>query len=150
MGVNPSKWGMKFGRGEKWNPAAAAIIHPKADQSHSIVICAYWKTSLTAVQIKTVSFIWRRNSTYMPLVCMHRFSQIIQSNSSWTCRRRGRYRSRCIFFFFCSRRKIRREMINKHFKNGGTAAYQLGNTSSRTITEVKQCWARLVLGWETV
>ena len=32
----------------------------------------------------------------------------------------------------------------------GAAAYQLGNTSSRTITEVKQCWARLVLGWATV
>ena len=32
----------------------------------------------------------------------------------------------------------------------GTAAYQLGNTSSRTITEVKQRWARLVLGWATV
>ena len=32
----------------------------------------------------------------------------------------------------------------------GAAAYQLGNTSSRTITEVKQRWARLVLGWETV
>ena len=32
----------------------------------------------------------------------------------------------------------------------GTAAYQLGNTSSRTITEVKQRWAWLVLGWETV
>ena len=30
------------------------------------------------------------------------------------------------------------------------AAYQLGNTSSRTITEVKQRWARLVLGRETV
>ena len=28
----------------------------------------------------------------------------------------------------------------------GPAAYQLGNTSSRTITEVKQRWARLVLG----
>ena len=27
---------------------------------------------------------------------------------------------------------------------------QLGNTSSRMITEVKQCWARRVLGWETV
>ena len=32
----------------------------------------------------------------------------------------------------------------------GAAAYQLGNTSSRTITEVKQRWARLVLGWATV
>ena len=32
----------------------------------------------------------------------------------------------------------------------GTAACQLGNTSSRTITEVKQCEAQLVLGWETV
>ena len=32
----------------------------------------------------------------------------------------------------------------------GAAAYQLGNTSSRTITEIKQRWARLVLGWETV
>ena len=32
----------------------------------------------------------------------------------------------------------------------GAAAYQLGNTSSRTITEVKQRWARLVLGWDTV
>ena len=30
----------------------------------------------------------------------------------------------------------------------GAAAYQLGNTSSRTITEVKQRWAWLVLGWE--
>ena len=29
------------------------------------------------------------------------------------------------------------------------AAYQLGNTSSRTITEVKLCWAWLVLGWAT-
>ena len=28
----------------------------------------------------------------------------------------------------------------------GAAAYQLGNTSSRMITEVKQCWAWLVLG----
>ena len=37
---------------------------------------------------------------------------------------------------------------NKYKK--GAAAYQLGNTSSRTITEVKQRWARLVLGWETV
>ena len=34
--------------------------------------------------------------------------------------------------------------------NKGAAAYQLGNTSSRTITEVKQRWARLVLGWVTV
>ena len=34
--------------------------------------------------------------------------------------------------------------------NKGAAAYQLGNTSSRTITEVKQRWARLVLGWDTV
>ena len=32
----------------------------------------------------------------------------------------------------------------------GAVAYQLGNTSSRTITEVKQRWARLVLGWVTV
>ena len=32
----------------------------------------------------------------------------------------------------------------------GAVAYQLGNTSSRTITEVKQRWARLVLGWDTV
>ena len=32
----------------------------------------------------------------------------------------------------------------------GAAAYQLGNTSSRTIIEVKQRRARLVLGWETV
>ena len=32
----------------------------------------------------------------------------------------------------------------------GAAAYQLGNTSSRTITEVKQRWAQLVLGWDTV
>ena len=32
----------------------------------------------------------------------------------------------------------------------GAAAYQLGNTSSRKITEVKQRWARLVLGWATV
>ena len=32
----------------------------------------------------------------------------------------------------------------------GAAAYQLGNTSSRMITEVKQRWARLVLGWVTV
>ena len=32
----------------------------------------------------------------------------------------------------------------------GAAAYQLGNTSSRTITEVKQRWAWLVLGWTTV
>ena len=29
------------------------------------------------------------------------------------------------------------------------ATYQLGNTSFRTITEVKQCRARLVLGWAT-
>ena len=28
--------------------------------------------------------------------------------------------------------------------------YQPGNTSSRMITEVKQCWARLVLEWETI
>ena len=34
--------------------------------------------------------------------------------------------------------------INKLKK--GSAAYQLGNTSSRTITEVKQRRARLVLG----
>ena len=32
----------------------------------------------------------------------------------------------------------------------GAAAYQLGNTSSRMIIEVKKSWARLVLGWETV
>ena len=32
----------------------------------------------------------------------------------------------------------------------GAATDQLGNTSSRMITEVKQHWARLVLGWETV
>ena len=32
----------------------------------------------------------------------------------------------------------------------GAAAYQLGNTSSRKITEVKHSWARLVLGWDTV
>ena len=32
----------------------------------------------------------------------------------------------------------------------GAAAYQLGKTSSRTITDVKQCWAWLVLGWENV
>ena len=32
----------------------------------------------------------------------------------------------------------------------GAAAYQLGNTSSRTITEVKQRLAWLVLGWENV
>ena len=32
----------------------------------------------------------------------------------------------------------------------GTAVYQLGNTSSRMITEVKQRRARLVLGWATV
>ena len=31
----------------------------------------------------------------------------------------------------------------------GAVAYQLGNTSSRTISEVKQRWARLVFGWET-
>ena len=30
------------------------------------------------------------------------------------------------------------------------AADQLGNTSSRMITEVKQQWAQLVLEWETV
>ena len=38
--------------------------------------------------------------------------------------------------------------INVYFS--GAAAYQFGNTSSRTITEVKQRWARLVLGWATV
>ena len=32
----------------------------------------------------------------------------------------------------------------------GAAAYQLGNTSSCTIPEVKQRGARLVLGWKTV
>ena len=32
----------------------------------------------------------------------------------------------------------------------GVAAYQLGNTSSCTIIEVKQGWAWLVLGWQTV
>ena len=32
----------------------------------------------------------------------------------------------------------------------GADAYQLGNISSRTITEVKQRQARLVLGWEAV
>ena len=31
----------------------------------------------------------------------------------------------------------------------GAGAYQLGNTSSRMITEVKQRRAWLVLGWET-
>ena len=31
----------------------------------------------------------------------------------------------------------------------GTAAYQFGNASSRTITEVKQRWPWLVLAWET-
>ena len=35
-------------------------------------------------------------------------------------------------------------------KTGRSAAYQLGNTSSRTITEVKQRWAWFVLGWEIV
>ena len=39
---------------------------------------------------------------------------------------------------------------NWYFQIEGVAAYQLGNTSSRMITEVKQRWARLVLGWETV
>ena len=39
--------------------------------------------------------------------------------------------------------------LNKGFL-WGAAVSQLGNTSSRTITEVKQHWARLVLGWETV
>ena len=29
------------------------------------------------------------------------------------------------------------------------SSYQLGNTSSPTITKVKQRWARLVLGWKT-
>ena len=28
--------------------------------------------------------------------------------------------------------------------------YQLGNTSSRMLTEVKQCGTRLLQGWETV
>ena len=32
----------------------------------------------------------------------------------------------------------------------GNSFIQLENNSSRMITEVKQCWARLVLGWETV
>ena len=32
----------------------------------------------------------------------------------------------------------------------GPKTYQLENTSSHTITEVKQSWAWLVLGWETV
>ena len=32
----------------------------------------------------------------------------------------------------------------------GAVAYQLGNTSSCTVTEVKRHWAWLVLGWETV
>ena len=41
-------------------------------------------------------------------------------------------------------------MIKKVHMFKGAAAYQLGNTSSGTITEVKQCWARLVLGWEAV
>ena len=27
--------------------------------------------------------------------------------------------------------------------------YHIENTSSRLITEVKQCWASLVLGWVT-
>ena len=36
------------------------------------------------------------------------------------------------------------------FTSEGAAPYQLGNTSSRTITEVKQRCAQLVLGWETV
>ena len=43
----------------------------------------------------------------------------------------------------------RREMETKRRRisrySWGAAAYQLGNTSSRTITEVKQRWARLVL-----
>ena len=29
------------------------------------------------------------------------------------------------------------------------SAYQFWNTSSHTITEVKKCWSRLGLGWET-
>ena len=41
------------------------------------------------------------------------------------------------------------EHKNKKFPLGA-AAYQLGNTSSCTITEVKQCWTLLVLGWKTV
>ena len=35
-------------------------------------------------------------------------------------------------------------------KKLSAAASQLGKTSSRTITEVKQHRARLVLGWETL
>ena len=34
--------------------------------------------------------------------------------------------------------------------SGAVAAYQLWNASSRTITEVKQHWDQLLLGWETV
>ena len=48
----------------------------------------------------------------------------------------------------------RRANVNKHMHRYVlvlyATAYQLGNTSSRTITEVKQLCARLVLGWETV
>ena len=46
---------------------------------------------------------------------------------------------------------ISKSIVVKFFKKGtsGAAAYQLGNTCSRTITEVKQRWARLLLGWET-
>ena len=49
----------------------------------------------------------------------------------------------------CRRRVNFPVSSNKNWVKG-VEAYQLGNTSSRTITEVKQRWAQLVLRWETV
>ena len=51
---------------------------------------------------------------------------------------------------YCRGMKITRARLHNQKNNQGAAAYQLGNTSSRTITEVKQRCAWLVLGWVTV
>ena len=53
-------------------------------------------------------------------------------------------------FHFTSAILPQYKYVKKVIKDGaveGATAYQLGNTSSRMITEVKQHLARLVLGW---
>ena len=40
--------------------------------------------------------------------------------------------------------------VYNSIRMGRSGLDQLGNTSSRMISEVKQHWARLVLGWETL
>ena len=45
---------------------------------------------------------------------------------------------------------VERDRGANRVEKTGATTYQLGNTSSRTITEVKQHWTRLVLEWETV